>query len=152
MNANENENAFAAVAVNNHRQMMTRSNNLVEMINSFIQRLIAKEEPLQNFIDEASNLDVNIRNFIEELGDDRENWYFWRMINEPMPNFFNMDLSEILAILLDEGNWPHPDMEEGEIHVVNNHPVIEIPPLDIDALLAFDNNNNAHPPGGEPDY
>ena len=143
MNVNENENAFPA---NNHRQMITCSNNLIEMINSFIQRLIAKEEPLQNFIDEATVLDMKIRNFIEELGDDRENWYFWRMINEPIPNFFNMDLSEILGTLLDEGNWPHPDMEEGEV----NHPVIEIPPLDMEA---FDNdNNNAHPPGGEPQY
>ncbi len=72
-----------------------------------------------------------------------------------MRNFFEMDLGEILGILLEDYEWPHPDeeqQEEGEVVPQNNEVpalFIEIPPLDLEALLQEENDDRA-PPGGSP--
>jgi hypothetical protein len=140
----------------NHHDNIARANNLTEMISDFINRLRAKQGTLQSFIDEGTLLDVDIRNFLEELGEQREEFYFWRYINEPMRNFFEMDLSEILGILLEDYEWPHPDeVEQEQEEVVPQQPAlfIEIPPLDMEALLQeeiHEENDYRAPPGGSP--
>jgi hypothetical protein len=94
---------------NKEQQLVNQSNNLVEVISEFINRLHNKKGSLQNFISEGTLLDVRIRNFIEEISENKEEFYFWKYINEPMRDFFEMDLGEILAILLEDLEWPHPE-------------------------------------------
>jgi hypothetical protein len=113
MHPDENQNQIQENQENNeHQQKVDRSMNLIGMIINFLERLKNKQQPLESFVEEAIDLENEILEFIELLGDDREEWYFWKFVNEPQVNFFNMELHEILSILDDE-EWPHPVEENG---------------------------------------
>ncbi len=83
--------------------------NLVESIFSFLERLKVKAQPLESMIEQAEVLHNDIMNFFAPYNEeDKKKSYMWRIINDPLRDFYEMELGEILTILIDYGVWPHP--------------------------------------------
>ena len=100
MNANVNANA------NNNYEAY---HNLIESISSFIERLKVKAQPLEVMIEQAEVLHNDIMNFFAPYNEaDKKKSYLWKLINDPLRDFYEMDLGEILSIMIDYGEWPHP--------------------------------------------
>lgn len=83
-------------------------NGLIGEICDFLQDLKEKKRPLETMIEEAEVLDTKIYDYIKELDVMKEKTYFWRFIHEDQRGFYEMELSEVLDILLEDGEWPHP--------------------------------------------
>ena len=86
-----------------------RSNKLIEKICEFLQCLKKKEEPLEAMIEKAKILQNESIDFVEKLGDDKEDWYFWKFINDSQAEFYDMELHYIFDCLIEDGEWPHPE-------------------------------------------
>ena len=94
---------------NQNENRITRSKNLISMIVDFLDRLKKKAQPLDAMAEQAEQLRNDILNFVEELGEDMDEWFFWKFINEPQEHFFEMELHTIFDCLIEDSEWPHPE-------------------------------------------